>query len=167
MESNKDWANIVRGWLDKAGSVIPMYNAYREREFRRQDDKIFREMLVDKIDEIKDSILKIMKNPKDLDTLKVIDPLYKKLQSIQDRIRYASYGYGGFFDRDKVDIEQLDELVNYDKSLDEYVSALQELSKNLQSTQNDNSQSIQSFELKLKELEDAVEKRKHLLEDNK
>jgi hypothetical protein len=163
MDASKDWANTIRTWLDTLGEIIPFYNAYREREARRMDDKIYREFLVDKLDNVKDNLQKIMKNPRKLDTLKLIDPIYKTLQSVQDRIRFASYGYTGFFDRQHVDAPELDKLLAYDHSLFQFVTSLDEISGKFPTTV-DESISLNEFSTILAQFEDALEARKHYLE---
>ncbi len=52
-----------------------------------------------------------------LDSLGFADRIVRRLEKIVDKVRFASYGYAGFFDLIKVKEEELDKLYQFDASL--------------------------------------------------
>jgi hypothetical protein len=164
LDTSNDWGNKFREFLDKVGSKIPMYNAYREREFRRQDDKLLREMLVKKLDRVKSEMQEAMKDTANLMIAKDLEPVFKELQAFQDRLRYAPYGYSGFFDRDNIDIPQLEKIYKFDRSLVEGIENLEGMADALSSDQMEKKESLAIFASKLSELDRALDDRRKFLE---
>jgi hypothetical protein len=57
----------------------------------------------------------------------------KKLDQVENRIRFASYGYAGFFDAVKIEEPQLDRIYQFDLSLVEKVEEFERLARELSS----------------------------------
>jgi hypothetical protein len=55
----------------------------------------------------------------------------KKLDQVENRIRFASYGYAGFFDAVKIEEPQLDAIHRFDLSLVEKVDEFERLAREL------------------------------------
>ena len=53
-----------------------------------------------------------------------LDHLSSQIQQMADTIRYASYGYGGIFDLEKIRDEEIHRLCSFDLSLKEDVEKL-------------------------------------------
>ena len=112
------------GLLEKLELAIPGYRGYKERELRREADRLVREHLLRLLEpayrDFKSSMLAVAASG---------DPnliqLYNQVQALFDRViaklRTASYGYSGFFDAVKVREAELDKLLEYDWSLAEAV----------------------------------------------
>jgi hypothetical protein len=60
-----------------------------------------------------------------LGPLAELDRLSARMQQMADTIRYASYGYAGIFDVEKIREEELDRLYAFDLSLVDEVEAIQ------------------------------------------
>jgi hypothetical protein len=54
-----------------------------------------------------------------------VDNALKKLDKIENRVRFASYGYAGFFDQVKIEQAELDLIYSFDLSLVEKAEAIE------------------------------------------
>lgn len=113
------------GGLESLATKIPGYSGYKEKETRREADKLLRGQLVRAFDEQRRHLLELQKQLVSSGQIALLDDMDSaavKLQTLIDRIRTASYGYAGFFDAVKVKEEQLDALYEFDNALVEQVS---------------------------------------------
>ncbi len=107
--------------------VIPGYNGYKQKELRREADKLLRETLVARLRTISrelDALQNDLIAAGKIDLLDEAGRAVTQLQTFMDRIRTASYGYGGLFDAERVKEEQLDQLYQFDAALLDYVDRL-------------------------------------------
>jgi hypothetical protein len=114
--------------LEKLADAIPGLKGYREKESRRDMDKRFREYLAGRIEAAGKSIEEAKReqvNQGRLDGLDELERLSQKLFKAANAIRYASYGYSGFFDQVKIQEDELDRIYQYDLSLVTDVEALE------------------------------------------
>ncbi|MCK4584245.1 hypothetical protein KAU13_02395 [candidate division WOR-3 bacterium] len=119
----------LRNIIEKIAYHIPGYAGYQKRERRRETDHLYRMYLVEKMREIKrifDEVSNQITNMGNLDLLKPVDRIYKKLEKVTDKIRFAGHGYKGFFDVVSVDFPELEKLYNFDLSLNEDIGAIKE-----------------------------------------
>lgn len=119
----------LRNIIEKISYHIPGYAGYQKRERRRETDHLYRMYLVEKMREIKrifDEVSNQITNMGNLDLLKPVDRIYKKLEKVTDKIRFADHGYKGFFDVVSVDFPELEKLYNFDLSLNEDIGAIKE-----------------------------------------
>ncbi len=119
----------LRNIIEKITYHIPGYAGYQKRERRRETDHLYRMYLVEKMREIKrifDEVSNQITNMGNLDLLKPVDRIYKKLEKVTDKIRFADHGYKGFFDVVSVDFPELEKLYNFDLSLNEDIGAIKE-----------------------------------------
>src|SRR5215831_17379963 len=109
-----------RNWLERLSSKIPGYGGYVDKERRRDTDKLHREHLADRLRSFKgplNDIMRELSNGGRLFEVGPIDHLIKKLDRIENRVRFASYGYSGFFDVVKIDAVRLDSIYQSDLAL--------------------------------------------------
>ena len=107
-------------------SAIPGFDGYREREVRRTADKLVRDRLVAELDEVREELKDVVAawaRAGRLSELPDIDRLSRLMGKVRDNIRFADYGYTGFFDAVKITEEQLDKLYEYDLSLRDKIVA--------------------------------------------
>jgi hypothetical protein len=106
--------------LEKLIHSIPGYQGYKEKEVRRDADKVLRTYIAGRFDEqrrrLSDLQLQFISSGQ-LDLMDDLDRAVRKVQILVDRIRTASYGYSGFFDVIKVKERQLDALYEFDNAL--------------------------------------------------
>ena len=101
MEKGKGFSDRVESWLAR----IPGVRTYREREHRREADKKIREHLASRLQEIRSPLKKVtldLSSKGQMESLAKLDRLSSHLQQMADTIRYASYGYSGIFDLEKI-----------------------------------------------------------------
>jgi hypothetical protein len=117
-----------RNWLERLTEKIPGYSGYVDRERRRDIDKLHREHLADRLRSIKAPLTDVMRELSNGGRLFEVGPLdlaLKKLDRIENRVRFASYGYSGFFDVVKIEQPQLDAIYQFDLGLVEHIDKLE------------------------------------------
>jgi hypothetical protein len=117
-----------RNWFEKLTSKIPGYSGYVDKERRRDTDKLQREHIADRLRGFKNPLTDVMRGLSSGGRLFEVSPVdhdIKKLDRIENRIRFASYGYAGFFDVVKVDGPRLDYIYQTDLALIEHVDQLE------------------------------------------
>jgi hypothetical protein len=118
----------LRNWIEKISAKIPGYSGYIDKENRRDADKRNRENLANRIRAIKAPLTEVMKdltNSGRLFEVTPVDSALKKLDKIENRVRFATYGYAGFFDAVKIEEAQLDAIYRFDLSLVEQVEKIE------------------------------------------
>lgn len=101
-------------------SKIPGFSGYIERENRRSSDKLLRETIANRFEEIWRRISGLQQEFISQGEISLIDDLESaaiKLRQFIDRIRTAAYGYSGLFDAIKVNENELAQLYQYDLAL--------------------------------------------------
>ena len=113
MEKPRGFADRIETWMSK----IPGVRSYQAREHRRETDKKLREHLASRLQEVRSRVKKVTleaASKGQMDSLARMDRLSSRLQQLADTIRYASYGYAGIFDLEKIREEELDRLYSFD-----------------------------------------------------
>ncbi len=126
--------------LERIARVIPGYGGYKDKEHRREADKLQRTYLSKRIREEKSRLERVngeLGRKLFMDAIGEADRTAKRMEKVMDRIRFASYGYAGFFDLIKVREEALDKIYECDAKLLEDVEkisqGISDLEKNLES----------------------------------
>ncbi|MDQ7028833.1 MAG: hypothetical protein Q9O62_03200 [Ardenticatenia bacterium] len=107
--------------IEELMKKIPGYAGYAERENRRAADKELREAVaaafqsqVDRLNRVQERLL----TRGDFATLELLDKARTRLSHLAERLRTASYGYTGFFERARrLDLPELDRLYILDLEL--------------------------------------------------
>jgi hypothetical protein len=111
-------------------SRIPGYAGYKQKEQRREADKLLRLHVARQYDEqLKrlNELQYVLSSQGQLRTIVALERAVMKLQLLIDRIRNASYGYAGLFDAVKVDEQALEALYDFDHGMLEGASRLEAL----------------------------------------
>ncbi|HXG94552.1 MAG TPA: hypothetical protein VNN73_19580 [Blastocatellia bacterium] len=117
-----------RNWLERLSAKIPGYSGYVDKERRRDVDKRHREELAERLRRLKDPLTAIMKDLSSSGRLFEVGPVdtaIKKLDKLENRVRFASYGYSGFFDVVKIQEDQLDAIYRFDLALVEHIDKIE------------------------------------------
>ena len=117
-----------RNWIERLSSKIPGYSGYVDRERRRDVDKLHREHLADRLRSLKSPLTDLTReltNSGRLFEAGPLDAAAKKLDHLENRVRFASYGYSGFFDVVKIEQAQLDSIYQFDLALVEHVDKIE------------------------------------------
>jgi hypothetical protein len=130
MSENKDVYAQAKSQMrlsEKIAAALPGFRGYKEKELRRESDKLIRNHLTLKLSKAKDNVKSISQKIADrryFDVLEDVDRLNAKMDRITQKINHASYGYAGFFDVVKVKEENLDRMIAFDNQLIDSVNAL-------------------------------------------
>ena len=123
-----------RNWLERLADKIPGYAGYVAKERRRDVDKMHREHLAERIRAAKQPLtdaVREMTSSGRLFEVGPVDRVLKKVDHVENRVRYASYGYAGFFDAVKIEGPQLDAIYRFDLALVEKVEELERQARTL------------------------------------
>src|SRR4030065_1681770 len=101
---------------------VPLYHGYKEKELRRESDRLVRMEAVNRLKAAKTSIRRAFANPTMVqkltqeDTYKY-DAINSRLDRVTQRIDRAVAGYAGMFEAIKVKENKLDSVIQHDLSL--------------------------------------------------
>jgi len=107
---------------------IPGYKGYKEKEMRREADKLLRDAIASRMRTVKtqlDSLQNDLIGAGKIDLLDETGSAATQLQTFIDRVRTASYGYSGLFDATRVKEEELDQVYEFDNALMSYVERIE------------------------------------------
>jgi hypothetical protein len=156
---------------ERIAAALPGFRGYKEKELRRESDKLVRNNLYLKLTKAKDNVKSISQKIADkryMDVLTDIDRLNAKMDRITEKVNHASYGYAGFYDIVKIKEENLDRMITFDNQLLDEVNALtasiedlktQLLSNNFANLKDKIQTIVDKFEL----LEDTFDKREQVM----
>lgn len=108
--------DVIRKLLGK----IPGFKGYFERENRRNSDKIVRDTIANRFDEVWNRVSTLQRElirEGNLQSVGDLESAAIKIRQFSDRIEKASYGYSGFFDAVKVNEAELAQVYQYDLSM--------------------------------------------------
>jgi hypothetical protein len=106
--------------LEEMAKDIPGYRGYKDKEVRREADKLLRLKVARELQEQRrrlNSIQVELVNAGRLGVVLVLDRSVMRVQLLIDRLKTASYGYAGLFDAVKVQEAELDALYDFDATL--------------------------------------------------
>jgi hypothetical protein len=112
------------GGLENLVHKIPGYKGYKEKELRREADKLLRMEVASKFDDQRKRLTELQNQLISEAQIAFLDDLERavmKLQLLIDRTKTATYGYAGLFDAVKVKEEHLDALYDFDNQMLDYV----------------------------------------------
>ena len=174
MSENKDVYAQAKSQMrlsERIAAALPGFRGYKEKELRRESDKLVRNNLYLKLTKGKDNVKSISQKIADkryMDALTDIDRLNAKMDRIAEKVNHASYGYAGFYDIVKIKEENLDRMITFDNQLLDEVNALtssiEELKTQLLSNNFANlKDKIQTIADKFELLEDTFDKREQVI----
>ena len=117
------------GSLQKLMASMPGFSGYRERQLRRKADQMVRTHLVWLLDDVRRVLKRTISKWADLGKLAQLDALDRllgKLTKVRDNLRFADYGYTGWFDAAKIKEDELDALYDYDLALRDQIIGVDE-----------------------------------------
>jgi len=106
---------------------IPGFRGYKEKEIRRESDKLIRNHLYMKLAQARSdykSIFQKMSDQRQLNVFADMDRVVAKFDRVAEKVSHASYGYSGFFDVVKVQEAALDRMIDFDKQLLDQVNSI-------------------------------------------
>jgi hypothetical protein len=172
MEDLQAKVKSERSVLEKIMGYVPLYHGYKEKELRRESDKILRNFIFQNLDESTQNLKKTQTELVDSDKMKfagLVDKTITKCDTISQRINHAESGYSGFWDATKIKEDDLDKLYELDEGIAELSLGTKESTKEFLTS----SKSIESentfnplenkITYNLERIEDQLSKRHALL----
>ena len=101
MDPLLDKARAAQNALERLMNKVPGFKGYRERDLRRDADRLQREHLTTRLGETKKALDKVamaLTRSVNLDVINDVETARKRLDKVSSRILYAERGYSGFFD---------------------------------------------------------------------
>ncbi len=120
--------NNMHGLEQGISEVLPGYKGYKQKELRREADKLLRETIATRMRTVKtqlDTLQQDLISAGQFDLLDETGSAATQIQTFIDRVRTASYGYGGLFDAVRVKEEDLDRLYEFDAMMMDYVDRIE------------------------------------------
>ena len=122
-------ARSQQNLLERIANRIPGFRGYREKELRRDADRLEREHLARQLEDCRkalDAWAAEATRSGGLESINDIETARKRLDKVTARIRFADRGYAGFFDAIKVDEEALQRVYAFDETLLGHVEAIRQ-----------------------------------------
>jgi len=114
--------------IEKLTAKIPGYKGYKEKELRREADKLLREHIATEMRTVKKGLTALQQDIVSAGKYGLLDEAESaatQLQTFIDRIRTATYGYGGLFDSVRIKEDDLDRVYQFDESLLAYAERIE------------------------------------------
>jgi hypothetical protein len=161
-------ARIVgdEGTFQRLASYIPGFAGYRERGIRRAADKLVREHLVGLLEDIlarAQQVVGAWAETGKLEGLDKLDRVAARLRKARDSLRYADYGYSGWWDAAKIKEDELDNMYAYDLKMREEIVAIDSAVQDLAAaTAEDLAAKMAAVDEQVARLQDAIEHREEI-----
>ncbi len=123
----QDRARAGQNALERLANRIPGFKGYRERELRRDADRLHRDHLATLVEQAKsklDDAANVATRGGNLDVMNDVETARKRMQNLASRIRWADQGYTGFFDTVKIDEETLGRVYEFDVALGQGIESV-------------------------------------------
>lgn len=117
------------GLLERMLTYIPGYRGYKEKEIRRETDRLVRMEIVNRLKSAKNTLKRTLSDPLFLrrfseEDVWRLDTLLSRLDRVEQRVEHAVAGYAGMFDSVKVRENKLDAVLQHDLGLIERAEAI-------------------------------------------
>jgi hypothetical protein len=127
MDPILDKARAAQNALERLMNSVPGFKGYRERDLRRDADRLQREHISKRLEDGKNALNQVaaaLTRGGNLDVINDVETARKRIDKVANRIRYAERGYSGFFDAVKVDETILAKVYAFDMGLVEDVDGV-------------------------------------------
>jgi hypothetical protein len=172
--SGKDYLEKVQGestLLEKIMSYVPGYRGYKEKELRRESDRLVRAEAVSRLRAAKNPIRMAFANPEMVQKLSQgdafrIDAFNYRLDRVTQRVDRAIAGYAGMFDAIKVKEDKLDAVLQFDAGLIEKAEEIRAGSEQVAKMQPGNDDwgtAMDALTAKVDEFDAFIDKRSEML----
>lgn len=128
--------------IKKLASFIPGFKGYVERENRRAADKLMRDTVAHRFEELYKRLSALQADLISQGGIEFVDDLEKaalQIRTFTDKVRNATYGYSGLLDAVKINEDELAKIYAYDEaffdSADQIKNAIDTLEGNLGNTE--------------------------------
>ena len=127
MSEKKELYEKAREEMDLQERILaelPGFRGYKEKEMRRETDKLIRNHLYRKLSEARNDLKDVFQQLSERrlhEVLTEMDRLIMRFDRVAEKINHASYGYAGFFNILKIRERKLDKMIAFDSGLIDHV----------------------------------------------
>jgi len=135
--------------IERLARMVPGVSGYQDKETSRDTDKNIRLRLTAELEQIKRDLeddKRDLMDKKDLSLLPALDRVASQLDKLGNTVKYASRGYRGVFDSNKLDLNKLDQLSTFDLKLMDEMAILKTHAKHVHDSQGDGALQKQAIE---------------------
>jgi hypothetical protein len=128
MTNGYEGAKAQRNLLERMTAAIPGFRGFQDRELRRDVDKLEREHLASEVGRLKNDLRARARAYTDagrIGSLQAFDRLDRQMDGLSQAIRFSDYGATGLFDPVKIGETELARLYEFDLSVLQDLSELQ------------------------------------------
>jgi hypothetical protein len=154
-----------QGLLEKVVSYIPGYHGYKEKELRRETDKLVRDFSVQKLNEAKTALNEAVREVSDsgnVGAFQYANRAIAVLDRVINEVEHADYGYSGFFDAIKVREDKLDKLIEFDYKIIDVSNSIKEAAASV-AAQSDMSKAFDDFRKNVLNVESTLNNRESVI----
>ena len=152
--------------FQRLASYIPGFAGYRERGIRRKADELVRQHLVGLLDDLIARAQQIVGQWADAGKVAGLDKLDRvgaRLRRARDDLRYADYGYTGWWDAAKIKEDELNNMYAYDLKMREQIVAIDGAVQDLATaTEEDLAAKMAAMDEQVARLQDAITHREEI-----
>jgi hypothetical protein len=155
-----------KNWFERAALHVPGYKGYKQKEMRREADKLQRQYVAERLEMARKDLEKLelaLTRGGGLELLALIDTAQRKLRTIKNRYQTADYGYAGMFDIVKVDEDILDRLYEFDVASQDQARGVEELVSALKADSPSLKSDLALLDERVDALDEYFMERKHLI----
>lgn len=149
---------------------VPGYSGYRDKENRRDEDKRVREMIAGDIQKSVDRLTQYnaeLSAAREFSSLSRLESVVGQVRLLADRIRTASYGYGGIFTERSVDEMVLDQLRQFDLALQNEATGIEQHVETLVSSMPPKDDDVRALSEELNRLSTLFDARTQVVDEAK
>jgi len=113
--------------LEKILTEVPGFRGYKEKELRRESDKLVRNSIYRRLSGARSDLKEAFQTLSDQhlhEALAKMDKLVMEIDRVNEKVNHASYGYAGFFNILKIDEEKLEKMLAFDNGLIGHVNKI-------------------------------------------
>lgn len=155
-----------KNWFERAAARLPGYRGYKDKELRREADKLLRTFVSERLERGRRALENVMlasSRAGDLEVLAFIDTVARKLRTVRDRYQYADYGYAGWFDPVKVDQDVLDQIYKLDVQAQDAALEIERLASALDAASPSLRADIDILDRHIEALDQCFAEREHVI----
>jgi len=158
------------GFLEKLELLIPGFRGYKQKELMREDDRLVRNKASGMLDDARQEIERILPMifEKHVGLVERVDDLRRDLMAVSQKIRHASHGYSGFFDRIKIREDELGSLLQADYKLITTAQEIRDIACSLRKYIGKEAELVEKInllKLKLFDLDSAINERERMFKE--
>lgn len=113
--------------LERILAELPGFKGYKEKEMRRETDKLIRNHLYRRLSQARNDLKDVFQQLSERrlhEVLTEMDRLIMRFDRVAEKINHASYGYAGFFNILKIRERKLDKMITFDSDLIDHVKEI-------------------------------------------